>query len=119
MHHTNSEPAMLCRTKYCVISIVLLVLLPAFSFCQNSRRQLPNILFILSDDHSAPHLSCYGDPNLHTPNIDAIAQHGVRFTRMYIGTPQCVPSRATLMTGRSEERRVGKEWVSKGRTRWS
>ncbi|HEY9562041.1 MAG TPA: sulfatase, partial [Anseongella sp.] len=45
--------------------------------------------------------SCYGDPNLHTPNIDAIAQHGVRFTRMYIGTPQCVPSRATLMTGRN------------------
>lgn len=96
------------------ISTVLLALLPAFLFCQgvqdsqgsqgsqdSQRSQRPNILFILSDDHSAPHLSCYGDPNLQTPNIDAIARHGARFTRMYTGTPQCVPSRATLMTGRN------------------
>ncbi|MFB2120661.1 sulfatase [Parapedobacter sp. 2B3] len=78
---------------------MLLVVLPGLSFCQNGQH--PNILFILSDDHSAPHLSCYGDPNIHTPNIDAIAHHGVRFTQMYTGSPQCVPSRATLMTGRN------------------
>jgi len=78
---------------------MLLAALPGLSFCQDGQR--PNILFILSDDHSAPHLSCYGDPNIHTPNIDAIALHGARFTKMYTGTPQCVPSRATLMTGRN------------------
>src|SRR5690606_18421261 len=78
---------------------ILLAVLPGLSFSQDGQR--PNILFILSDDHSAPHLSCYGDPNVNTPHIDEIARNGVRFTQMYTGSPQCVPSRATLMTGRN------------------
>jgi arylsulfatase A-like enzyme len=61
----------------------------------------PNILLILSDDHTWAHLGCYGDGGIHTPNIDAFAKEGMRFDRYYVGTPQCVPSRATLMTGRS------------------
>src|SRR5581483_11302395 len=61
----------------------------------------PNILLVLSDDHSAPHLGCYGNPDVRTPNCDALAKEGVRFDRYYVGTPQCVPSRATIMTGRS------------------
>lgn len=61
----------------------------------------PNILLILSDDHSWAHLGCYGNADIHTPNIDAFAKEGMRFDRYYVGTPQCVPSRATLMTGRS------------------
>ncbi len=61
----------------------------------------PNLLLVLSDDHSAPHLGCYGDPNVRTPNLDRFAQEGMRFERMYVTTPQCVPSRASLMTGRS------------------
>ncbi|MFS8616189.1 MAG: sulfatase [Solitalea sp.] len=79
--------------------VLLVLLMPAIAFCQGYQR--PNILFILSDDHSAPHLSCYGDPNVRTPNLDAIAAQGIRFTRMYVGSPQCVPSRATLLTGRN------------------
>jgi len=66
-----------------------------------SRRDKPNILFILSDDHSVPHLGCYGDPNLKTPNLDKLAAEGMRFDRVYTTAPQCVPSRASLMTGRS------------------
>jgi arylsulfatase A-like enzyme len=61
----------------------------------------PNILFILSDDHSAPHLGCYGDPNIKTPNLDRLASEGMLFGRNYVTAPQCVPSRASLMTGRS------------------
>jgi arylsulfatase A-like enzyme len=61
----------------------------------------PNVLLILSDDQSAPHLGCYDNPDIHTPNIDAFAKEGMRFGRYYVGTPQCVPSRATIMTGRS------------------
>ena len=61
----------------------------------------PNILLILSDDHSSAHLGCYGNADLHTPKIDGFAKEGMRFDRYYVGTPQCVPSRATLMTGRS------------------
>src|SRR3954469_22331537 len=61
----------------------------------------PNVLLVLSDDHSAPHLGCYGNPDIKTPHCDALAKEGVRFDRYYVGTPQCVPSRATIMTGRS------------------
>jgi len=66
-----------------------------------SNTDKPNILFILSDDHTAPHLGCYGDTNLKTPNIDKLAAEGMRFERAYTTAPQCVPSRASLMTGRS------------------
>ena len=41
-----------------------------------AAQQKPNIVFILSDDHSAPFLSCYGDPNVKTPNLDKLAQAG-------------------------------------------
>jgi arylsulfatase A-like enzyme len=61
----------------------------------------PNILFLLSDDHSYPYVGCYGNPDVRTPNLDRFAGEGMRFDRMFVGCPQCVPSRATLMTGRS------------------
>ncbi|MBI4626943.1 MAG: sulfatase [Verrucomicrobia bacterium] len=61
----------------------------------------PNILLILSDDHSAPHLGCYGDPDARTPNLDAFAAEGMRFNRAYTTAPQCAPSRASIYTGRS------------------
>ncbi|MCU0913500.1 MAG: sulfatase [Planctomycetes bacterium] len=61
----------------------------------------PNILFLLSDDHSYPYLGCYGNPDVRTPNLDRLAAQGMRFDRMFVGCPQCVPSRACLMTGRS------------------
>lgn len=62
----------------------------------------PNILFVLSDDHSYPFVGCYGQqPALKTPNLDRLAAEGIKFRRMFTSAPQCVPSRATIMTGRS------------------
>jgi N-sulfoglucosamine sulfohydrolase len=61
----------------------------------------PNVLFVLSDDHSYPFLSCYGDTNVRTPNLDRIAAEGMRFHRFFTVAPQCVPSRAGYLTGRS------------------
>lgn len=60
----------------------------------------PNILFIYTDDHSHRTVSCYegAHPWARTPNMDALAARGVRFTHAYIGT-WCMPSRATLLTG--------------------
>ena len=66
-----------------------------------SNANQPNILLILSDDHSAPHLGCYGDPNTNTPNLDAFAAEGIRFDCAYTTSPQCMPSRASIFTGRS------------------
>lgn len=65
-----------------------------------SSANRPNFLFIITDQHRADHLSCYGNPVLKTPNIDRIAAAGTRFERFYVATPICMPNRATLMTGR-------------------
>lgn len=61
----------------------------------------PNVLFILSDDHSYPYLSCYGDTNVRTPNLDRLASEGAKFRRFFTSAPQCVPSRAAYLSGRS------------------
>ena len=53
----------------------------------------PNILFLLSDDHSFPYLGCYGYPDMRTPNIDRLAADGLLFHRAFQAAPQCVPSR--------------------------
>jgi arylsulfatase A-like enzyme len=61
----------------------------------------PNILLLLSDDHSYPYVGAYGSSNVRTPVLDRLAAEGMRFERFFTGAPQCVPSRACLMTGRS------------------
>ena len=61
----------------------------------------PNILFLLSDDHSYPFVSAYGDANVKTPTLDKLAAEGMKFHRFFTACPQCVPSRAAYMTGRS------------------
>ncbi|HEX4946991.1 MAG TPA: sulfatase [Blastocatellia bacterium] len=63
--------------------------------------QRPNVLLVLSDDHSAAHVGAYGNADIKTPNLDAFAKAGMLFQRAYVAAPQCVPSRAALMTGRS------------------
>ena len=61
----------------------------------------PNILFILSDDHSYPYLGLYGADWMSTPNLDRFGREGMVFERAFTAAPQCVPSRTALMTGRS------------------
>ncbi|MBG7613122.1 sulfatase [Polaribacter sp. BAL334] len=70
-----------------------------------NQKNKPNILLILSDDHSYPHLGSYGDANVLkyqiTPNLDAFAKEGMRFDRAYTSAPQCAPSRISMFTGSS------------------
>ena len=74
----------------------------------------PNILLIYTDDHGWADLGAQkADPNIRTPNIDRLAKDGIRFTRGYVSAPQCVPSRAGLLTGRHQQR-FGVEDNSKG-----
>lgn len=67
----------------------------------SAQSAKPNILLVLSDDQSFAHLGCYNNPDIKTPNIDAFAKEAIRFERYYVSCPQCVPSRASIMTGRS------------------
>ena len=60
----------------------------------------PNIVIIMTDDHGAHDLGCYGAQDLLTPHLDALAASGARFTNWYSNAPVCAPSRAALMTGR-------------------
>jgi N-sulfoglucosamine sulfohydrolase len=69
------------------------------SSCESFQREpLPNILLIVSEDHSA-HLSCYGDTVISTPNLDAIAGEGLLFANAYVTQAVCSPSRSSILTG--------------------
>lgn len=62
--------------------------------------QPPNIVLIMADDLGYGELGCYGQKWIKTPNIDALASEGMRFTQFYAGAPVCAPSRCVLMTGK-------------------
>jgi len=64
-----------------------------------ARKNRPNIIFILADDLGYGDLGCYGQKTIQTPNIDKLAEEGMRFTDHYAGSTVCAPSRCCLMTG--------------------
>jgi len=74
----------------------------SFIFTQNlySQKQ-PNVIIILTDDQGAVDLNIYGAKDLYTPNMDRIAKEGTMFTQFYAGAPVCSPSRAALLTGKT------------------
>jgi len=59
----------------------------------------PNIVLLVADDLGWRDLGCYGDRQVHTPNIDGLAAEGVRFSNAFVAAPSCSPSRASLVTG--------------------
>lgn len=73
----------------------------AIAGCSDSIREkpLPNIVFILADDLGYGDLSCYGQKNFSTPNIDKLATQGMLFRQHYTGSTVSAPSRSSLMTG--------------------
>jgi len=84
----------------------------AFSAYRDSVAQTakPNIVFILADDLGYADVSCYGRPDLSTPNIDRIAAGGVRFLQAYANSAVCSATRLALITGRYQYRlRLGLE----------
>lgn len=86
-------------------SLSLIVLLATLFFANHqihaapATPQKPNIIFILADDLGYGDVSCYGQKHFQTPNIDALAQQGMKFTEAYSGSPICGPSRCSLLTG--------------------
>lgn len=80
------------------IYLVLAAVLMTCTACLGNEGPY-NVLFIISDDLTDTALSCYGNTVCQTPNIDAIAKQGVRFTKAYCQGTYCGPSRASLMSG--------------------
>jgi arylsulfatase A-like enzyme len=60
----------------------------------------PNIVFVMTDDHAAQAISCYGSKVNHTPNLDRIAEQGMRMDNVFATNAICTPSRATILTGK-------------------
>ncbi len=96
--------------KLHLVILALLVQLLAL----HAAEPKPNIILIYSDDHGYADLGVQGSvTDIRTPNLDALARDGVRFKRGYVSAPQCVPSRAGVMTGRYQQR-FGVEDNTKG-----
>ena len=81
-----------------LISTGLLLTTP-FIHAEKNKDKKPNVVFILADDLGYGDLSCYGQEKFETPNIDKLAQSGMRFTQCYSGTTVSAPSRSCLLTG--------------------
>ena len=87
--------------------LTFIILIAALSGCnsanKNSNNQIserPNIIFIMSDDHTMNAISSYGNSVNRTPNIDRIADEGIRFNQSFCTNAICAPSRAVMLTGK-------------------
>jgi arylsulfatase A-like enzyme/Flp pilus assembly protein TadD len=79
----------------------LLIATSVLAFAQRPAevKPAPNVVFITIDTLRADHLGCYGDKQIHTPNIDALASEGVRFERAYTPVPVTLPAHTVIFTG--------------------
>jgi arylsulfatase A-like enzyme len=82
----------------------LMVVISGGTVAREVERKRPNVLLILADDLGYGELSCQGNPQIPTPNIDSIASNGIRCTNGYVSGPYCSPTRAGLLTGRYQQR---------------
>ena len=86
--------------NYCIS----LFILSLFSCTENVDDESPNIILIMTDDQGWGQTSYYDHPVLETPNLDAMAENGLRFERFYAAAPVCSPTRASILTGRTNDR---------------
>jgi arylsulfatase A-like enzyme len=86
--------------KWFSLSWMFLISFSLISLGTVNASERPNILFIMTDDHAAHALSCYGSKINTTPHLDKLASDGIRFERAFVCNSICTPSRATLLTGK-------------------
>lgn len=82
------------------INLAVLAALSANANNIQAQTTQPNFIIIFADDLGYGDLSCYGHPTIMTPNLDKMAEEGMRFTQFYVGAAVSSPSRAALLTGR-------------------
>ena len=81
------------------VGLALAVALP-INAAVSERPSRPNILVIMSDEHNASVLGCYGNKVVRTPNLDRLAARGIVFEDCYCNSPLCVPSRLSFTAGK-------------------
>ncbi len=89
------------RANKTILSFTLLgaVIAPGNAKDKEAKLKKPNIIYILADDLGYGELGCYGQQKIETPNIDKLAERGIRFTQNYSGTAVSAPSRCITLTG--------------------
>ena len=84
--------------------------------CQVNEKAAPNVVLLMADDMGWAQTGYYGYPIMKTPHLDAMALNGLRMDRFYAGAPSCTPTRASVLTGRTNDRtgafRVG-QYINK------
>jgi hypothetical protein len=88
------------RTKISLLFVFSSALLACLQCAVADEAKKPNIIYLMSDELGYYELSCMGNSNFQTPNIDRLASEGVRFTQALAGAPVCAPTRCVLMTGK-------------------
>ncbi len=85
-------------------NFIFLFIISLFSCEQSIDKERPNIILIMTDDQGWGQTGYYDHPVLQTPNLDAMVKNGLRFDRFYAGAPVCSPTRASVLTGRTNDR---------------
>ncbi len=83
-----------------IIFFLAVILVSCTSEGPNNVEKRPNILFIMSDDHGYQAISAYNSDLIQTPNIDRIANEGIKFNKAFVTNSLCAPSRAVILTGK-------------------
>lgn len=84
--------------------IIYLPLIIFFLSAHVSGEGKPNVILVMADDMGWAQTGYYGYPFMETPNLDDMAKNGLRMDRFYAGAPSCTPTRATVLTGRTNDR---------------
>ncbi|SHJ81075.1 Arylsulfatase A [Tangfeifania diversioriginum] len=85
--------------KHKILYIIFLMFLTFLGCSKAKQSEQPNVVIIFIDDMGYADPSCFGNPVVETPNIDALAGEGLKFTNFYVNSPICSPSRVALNTG--------------------
>lgn len=94
-----------------ILKLIAFALGFAVSAMLQAAEPPPNVIVILCDDLGYGDLGVHGHPHILTPNLDALADSGIRFSNFYSTAPVCSPSRVGLMTGRSPNRAGVYDWI--------